>query len=115
MDFAYFYSAKRGDKFFELSNHLVNVLSVVSDRKLPVENGWVRKYGASLQKQTSGQEIEEIIKSDFQLLVSDPGSYFANKLTEVDPILGSLIRAMTTTETIQKVGEGDPEAIATIT
>src|SRR5690606_31099394 len=29
----------RGDKFFELSNHLGNVLSVVSDRKLPVDDG----------------------------------------------------------------------------
>src|SRR5690606_30918154 len=28
-----------GDKFFELSNHLGNVLSVVSDRKLPVDDG----------------------------------------------------------------------------
>ncbi|GAA0874342.1 hypothetical protein GCM10009118_07500 [Wandonia haliotis] len=29
----------RGEKFFELSNHLGNVLSVVSDRKLPVDDG----------------------------------------------------------------------------
>ncbi|GAA0874333.1 hypothetical protein GCM10009118_07410 [Wandonia haliotis] len=29
----------RGDKFFELSNHLGNVLAVVTDRKLPVDDG----------------------------------------------------------------------------
>ncbi len=33
----YFYNQKIGDKNYELSNHLGNVLNVVTDRKLPIE------------------------------------------------------------------------------
>ncbi|MEO1450459.1 MAG: hypothetical protein AAFV07_13090, partial [Bacteroidota bacterium] len=40
----------RGEKFFELSNHLGNVLAVVSDRKLQVSAGAAHYFTADLQR-----------------------------------------------------------------
>lgn len=46
-----FYSNIQGDKYFELSNHLGNVLEVVTDRKLPQDEGtdFVQFYYADVQ------------------------------------------------------------------
>jgi hypothetical protein len=47
----YLNSFERGKKFFELSNHLGNVLVTISDRKLSVDNdgdGFINYYNADV-------------------------------------------------------------------
>jgi len=84
----YLFAKEVGDKNYELSNHLGNVLSVVTDKKIPNFTGSSLNYFNADRYGFQGQEADNEIKGEgnsynFKYRGYDPR---INKFTSIDPL-----------------------------